>query len=539
MDYRYDLLDKLKALSDEGKLDLAQYDGQTAKDLGTSEFEKIHYSVSSSLQMPAAAYKLELAGRDLGDKGTRLFENSLMLAVEYINGRIRFVDGDADGVADGKSAGTVTEHGALAAAPKIDEDSLKAIIDRLDTFETATRRMEGRLASVQKTLSDEVRKSSGAAASVADDGTSGELRIAIDMHDGETVLHDVAIILEKVTALQGTLEECAKGISANAEGSASCLSEIRSCSDSIDNLLNVLYFDDTDSVGDMDYDTIADDGDDTDMTSAMSDADDDGNDDAAGDADASSQADDTDDGTSASTEPNRSDTADNGDSAEDAPESIDNADDTDGKPAADGDGSDELYAEPIMLPDNMHDNADGIADFGTGHIDSIDDIARKFAAQVSENLGIQPSGNDDADDAMDDYDSDYADLFGEAAEDLSDGGDDGVDASSSQAQDGEADTDTQSDMGEMDMSDFMSDVTFDSEDEAGTDTPKTLTREHGAGDSDFGLDDDFPDMSDVFDDIAGDAGDNDAGTDAHVGSNDDSITVPARKRHDSKAKWKA
>ena len=116
MDYRYDLLDKLKALSDEGKLDFAQYDGQTAKDLGTSEFEKIHYSVSSSLQMPAAAYKLELAGRDLGDKGTRLFENSLMLAVEYINGRIRFVDGDADGVADGKSAGTVTEHGALAAA---------------------------------------------------------------------------------------------------------------------------------------------------------------------------------------------------------------------------------------------------------------------------------------------------------------------------------------------------------------------------------------------------------------------------------------
>lgn len=539
MDYRYDLLDKLKALSDEGKLDLAQYDGQTAKDLGTSEFEKIHYSVSSSLQMPAAAYKLELAGRDLGDKGTRLFENSLMLAVEYINGRIRFVDGDADGVADGKSAGTVTEHGALAAAPKIDEDSLKAIIDRLDTFETASRRMEGRLASVQKTLSDEVRKSSGAAASVADDGTSGELRIAIDMHDGETVLHDVAIILEKVTALQGMLEECAKGISANAEGSASCLSEIRSCSDSIDNLLNVLYFDDTDSVGDMDYDTIANDGDDTDMTSAMSDADDDGNDDAAGDADASSQADDTDDGTSASTAPNRSDTADNGDSAEDAPESIDNADDTDGKPAADGDGSDVLSAEPIMLPDNMHDNADGIADFGTGHIDSIDDIARKFAAQVSENLGIQPSGNDDADDAMDDYDSDYADLFGEAAEDLSDGGDDVVDASSSQAQDGEADTDAQSDMGEMDMSDFMSDVTFDSEDEAGTDTPKTLTREHGAGDSDFGLDDDFPDMSDVFDDIAGDAGDNDAGTDAHVGSNDDSITVPARKRHDSKAKWKA
>lgn len=539
MDYRYDLLDKIKALSDEGKLDLAQYDGQTAKDLGTSEFEKIHYSVSSSLQMPAAAYKLELAGRDLGDKGTRLFENSLMLAVEYINGRLRFIDGDADGVADGKNAGTVTEHGALAAAPKIDDDSLKAIIDRLDTFETVSRRMEGRLASVQKTLSDEVRKSSGAAASVADDGTSGELRIAIDMHDGETVLHDVAIILEKVTALQGTLEECAKGISANAEGSASCLSEIRSCSDSIDNLLNVFYFDDTDSVGDMDYDTIADDGDDTDMTSAMSDADDDGNDDAAGDADASSQADDTDDGTSASTEPNRSDTADNEDSAEDAPESIDNADDTDGKPAANGDGSDELYAEPIMLPDNMHDNADGIADFGTGHIDSIDDIARKFAAQVNENLGIQPSGNDDADDAMDDYDSDYADLFGEAAEDLSDGGDDVVDASSSQAQDGEADTDAQSDMGEMDMSDFMSDVTFDSEDEAGTDTPKTLTREHGAGDSDFGLDDDFPDMSDVFDDIAGDAGDNDAGTDAHVGSNDDSITVPARKRHDSKAKWKA
>ena len=544
MDYRYDLLDKIKALSDEGKLDLAQYDGQTAKDLGTSEFEKIHYSVSSSLQMPAAAYKLELAGRDLGDKGTRLFENSLMLAVEYINGRLRFVDGDANGAADGKSASTVTEHGTLAAAPKIDEDSLKAIIDRLDTFETASRRMEGRLASVQKTLHDEVRKSSGAAANVADDGTSGELRIAIDMHDGETVLHDVAIILEKVTALQGTLEECAKGISANAEGSASCLSEIRSCSDSIDNLLNVLYFDDTDSVGDVDYDTIADDGDDTDMTSAMSDADDDGNDDAAGDADASSQADDTDDGTSASTEPNRSDTADNGDSAEDAPESIDNADDTDGKPAA-GDGSDVLTAEPVMLSDDTHDDADGIADFGAGHIDSMDDIARKFAAQVSENLGIQPSDNNDTDDAVDDYDSDYADLFGETAEDLFDGGDDVMDASSSQAQDDEADTDAQSDMGEMDMSDFMSDVTFDSEDEAGTDTPKTLTREHCAGnddgdaDSDFGLDDDFPDMSDVFDDIAGDAGDNDAGTDAHVGSNDDSITVPARKRHDSKAKWKA
>lgn len=541
MDYRYDLLDKLKALSDEGKLNLAQYDGQTAKDLGTSEFEKIHYSVSSSLQMPAAAYKLELAGRDLGDKGTRLFENSLMLAVEYINGRIRFVNGDADGVADGKSAGTVTEHGALAAATKIDEDSLKAIIDRLDTFETASRRMEGRLASVQKTLSDEVRKSSGAAASVADDGTSGELRIAIDMHDGETVLHDVAIILEKVTALQATLEECAKGISTNAEGSASCLSEIRSCSDSIDNLLNVLYFDDTDSVGDVDYDTIADDDDGTDMTSAMSETDDDGNDDndTAGDVSASSQADDADDGTPSSAEPNRSDAVDDGDSATNAPEGIDNADDTDGKPTAGDEGSDVLSAEPIMLPNNMHDNADGIADFGTGHIDSIDDIARKFAAQVSENLGIQPSGNDDADDAMDDYDSDYADLFGEAAEDLSDGGDDVVDASSSQAQDGEADTDAQSDMGEMDMSDFMSDVTFDSEDEAGTDTPKTLTREHGAGDSDFGLDDDFPDMSDVFDDIAGDAGDNDAGTDAHVGSNDDSITVPARKRHDSKAKWKA
>ena len=547
MDYRYDLLDKLKALSDEGKLDLAQYDGQTAKDLGTSEFEKIHYSVSSSLQMPAAAYKLELAGRDLGDKGTRLFENSLMLAVEYVNGRLRFVDGDADGVADGKDAGTVTEHGTLAAAPKIDEDDLKAIIDRLDTFETASRRMEGRLASVQKTLNDEVRKSSGAAASVADDGTSGELRIAIDMHDGETVLHDVAIILEKVTALQATLEECAKGISTNAEGSASCLSEIRSCSDSIDNLLNVLYFDDTDSVGDVDYDTITDDGDDTDMTSAMSETDDDGNDDndAAGDVSASSQADDADDGTPSSAEPNRSDAVDDGDSATNAPEGIDNADDTDGKPTAGDEWSDVLSAEPIMLSDNTHDDADGIADFGTGHIDSIDDIARKFAAQVNENLGIQPSGNDDADDTMDDYDSDYADLFGEAAEDLLDGGDDVVDASSSQAQDGEADTDAQSDMGEMDMSDFMSDVTFDSEDEAGTDTPKTLTREHGAdndngdADSDFELDDDFPDMSDVFDDIAGDAGDNDAGTDAHVGSNDDSITVPARKRHDSKAKWNA
>lgn len=546
MDYRYDLLDKLKALSDEGKLDLAQYDGQTAKDLGTSEFEKIHYSVSSSLQMPAAAYKLELAGRDLGDKGTRLFENSLMLAVEYINGRLRFVDGDADGATDGKNAGTVTEHGIIA-APKIDDDALKAIIDRLDTFETASRRMEGRLASVQKTLNDEVRKSSGAAASVADDGTSGELRIAIDMHDGETVLHDVAIILEKVTALQATLEECAKGISTNAEGSASCLSEIRSCSDSIDNLLNVLYFDDTDSVGDVDYDTITDDGDDTDMTSAMSETDDDGNDDndAAGDVSASSQADDADDGTPSSAEPNRSDAVDDGDSATNAPEGIDNADDTDGKPTAGDEGSDVLSAEPIMLSDNTHDDADGIADFGTGHIDSIDDIARKFAAQVNENLGIQPSGNDDADDTMDDYDSDYADLFGEAAEDLLDGGDDVVDASSSQAQDGEADTDAQSDMGEMDMSDFMSDVTFDSEDEAGTDTPKTLTREHGAdndngdADSDFELDDDFPDMSDVFDDIAGDAGDNDADTGAHVGSNDDSITVPARRRHDSKAKWNA
>lgn len=555
VDYRFDLLDKLKALSDDGKLDLAQYDGQTAKDLGTDGFEKIHYSVSSSLQMPAAAYKLELAGRDLGDKGTRLFENSLMLAVEYINGRIRFVEGDTDGDAGG-STDAVTKRG-VSAAPANDEDALKAVLARLDAFETTTRRMDGRLASVQKTLSDEVRKSSEAAASVADDGTSGELRIAIDMHDGETVLHDVAIILEKVTALQGMLEECAKGISANAEGSASCLNEIRSCSDSIDNLLNVLYLDDADGAGDVDYDMH---GDDAGMTSVAAEAAGDGNDDAAPDADsddAASHADDTDDTTpSVHADADRPDATDDDEAAADEADGIDDADDAGGEPT-DSDGSDELYAVPVMLPDDTQNDADDGISFGDGHIDSMDDIARKFAAQVSESLGIQPSGDADATDddaagdAVDDYGSDYVDLFGDATEDLPDDSDGAVDASGSKTQEDEADAEAQNAMDEMDMSDFMSDVTFDDGDETGTGTPETMAREQDADDADgdadggFGLDDGFPDMSDVFDDIDGSAFvDDDADADATTASStadgdDEGITVPARRRRGSKARWNA
>lgn len=562
VNYRFDLLDKLKALSDNGKLDLAQYDGQTARDLGTDDFEKIHYSVSSSLQMPAAAYKLELAGRDLGDKGTHLFENSLMLAVEYINGRLRFVEGDTDGDAGG-SGDAVTKRG-ISASPANDEDALKAVLARLDAFETTTRRMDGRLASVQKTLSDEVRKSSEAAASIADDGTTGELRIAIDMHDGETVLHDVAIILEKVTALQGTLEECAKGISANAEGSASCLNEIRSCSSSIDNLLNVLYFDDADGAGDADYDMSADDGDDGDdvgMTSVAAEAEGDSNDDAVPDAGgndgSSSHADDADDSTpSVHADADRPDTTGDDEVAADEADGIDDTDDAGSKPT-DSDGSDELYAVPVMLPDDTQDNADDGISFGDGRIDSMDDIARKFAAQVSESLGIQPSDDadatddDDASDAVDDYGSDYVDLFGDATEDLPDDSDDAVDASGSKTQEDEADAEAKNAMDEMDMSDFMSDVTFDDDDETGTGAPETMAREQDTDDADgdadggFGIDDDFPDMSDVFDDIDGSAFvDDDADVDATTASStadgdDEGITVPARRRHGSKARWNA
>lgn len=585
MDYRFDLLDKLKALSDEGKLDLAQYDGQTARDLGTSDFEKIHCSVSSSLQMPAAAYKLELAGRDLGDKGTRLFENSLMLAVEYINGRLRFVDGNVDGDASG-SADAVTKRSATA-AKAIDEDAMKAVLDRLDSFETTTRRMDGRLASVQKTLSDEVRKSDEAAARVADDGTSGELRIAIDMHDGETVLHDVAVILEKVTALQGTLEECAKGIAANAEGSSSCLSEIRSCSDSIDNLLNVLYIDDNDgSSGDL-YDGL---GDDDGITSEDDEADDvpvasgtegdtastvvatdavaSDKDEAIGNdtmlADDAKPSDDDDDAKpSDDTDDDKPSDDDDGDMAMwDAPVEDDAADDGDGDDAAsgdaDGDGESELHAVPLMRSDDMRDDAGDVLDVGVGHLDSIDDIARKFAEQVSESLGVKPASPDamgtagvvqashDATVSFDDGDdSGYIDLFGDGIDGIPE--DDAVDAmaeNASATQSGKPamwhDADASDVIGEMDMSDFMNDVEFD---DAGS---SVIPTGDGAGSDDaasIGIDDDMPDMSGMFDDPSGDtfADDSASGVaaDADDGEAGSGITVPARKRRKSKARWNA
>lgn len=600
MDYRFDLLDKLKALSDEGKLDLAQYDGQTARDLGTSDFEKIHYSVSSSLQMPAAAYKLELAGRDLGDKGTRLFENSLMLAVEYINGRLRFVDGNVDGDASG-SEDAVTKR-STTTAKAIDEDAMKAVLARLDAFETTTRRMDGRLASVQKTLSDEVRKSDEAAAHVADDGTSGELRIAIDMHDGETVLHDVAVILEKVTALQGTLEECAKGIAANAEGSSSCLSEIRSCSASIDNLLNVLYIDDNDgSSGDL-YDGL---GDDDDITSEDDEADDvpvasgtegdaastvvatdavaSDKDEAIGNdtmlADDAKPSDDDDDAKpSDDTDDAKPSGDDDGDMAMwDAPVEDDAADDGDGDDAAsgdaDGDGESELHAVPLMRSDDMRDDAGDVLDVGVGHLDSIDDIARKFAEQVSENLGVSPvrpyaagmasavaQTPHDAVDAFDDGDDNgYIDLFGDGFDGLPD--DNAVDGAagvvstaSSRESMARHDEDASDVIGEMDMSDFMSDVAFDGDAGPGASGVSLNDGDDSDGDDSLGLDGDLPDMSDVFDDLtsggtsadgADDGGvavvadDDNAGNITATVDAGDRITVPARKRRGSKARWNA
>ena len=82
-DYRFDMLDKIKALVDEGKLDLAGYDGKLCRDL--DGYDQIHYSVATSLGTPAAAYAVARAGKDFGDRGTRLIENSLMLAVEYVS----------------------------------------------------------------------------------------------------------------------------------------------------------------------------------------------------------------------------------------------------------------------------------------------------------------------------------------------------------------------------------------------------------------------------------------------------------------------
>ena len=589
-DYRFDMLDKIKALVDEGKLDLARYDGKLCRDL--DGYDQIHYSVATSLGTPAAAYAVARAGKDFGDRGTRLIENSLMLAVEYVSGRLRFVEpvDDGNGVAGSGDAGKAKDKlQGDAGTAEIDGEGLKSLIERFDAFETASRRMEGRLASVQKTLSDEVKRSEAAAARATGDETGGELRIAIDMHDGETVLHDVAVILEKVTALQGTLEECARGIAANAEGSSSCLSEIRSCSDSIDNLLNVLYIDDTDGTAGGVYDGHGNDGDiamsdnesaDADDTPAISGMEDDGTstvvttdavvsgkDDVVGnDVQHTDDAKPSDDGD------------DDGEMAiESVPVEDDAASDGEGDDAtsgdANGDGENELHAVPLVRSDDMCDDADGVPDVGVGHLDSIDDIARKFAEQVSENLGVSPvrpyaagmasavtqTPHDAVDDFDDGDDNGYIDLFGDGFDGLSD--DNAVDGAagvvsttSSRESMARHDEDASDVIGEMDMSDFMSDVAFDGDAGPGASGVSLNDGDASDGDDSLGLDDDLPDMSDVFDDLTSGGTSADGADDGSVAvvADDDNagnitaavdtggrITVPARKRRGSKARWNA
>lgn len=593
MDYNFDLLDRVKALSDAGKLDLAQYEGKTVADLELPDYKNIHYSVTSSKRMPADAYELTCVGRDLGDKGTRLFENSLMLAVAYVNGRLRVVDdGDEADNAAGRAGGTQVADGTDSQGMS---DRLQEIVGRLDTFETVTRRLDGKVSNIQQTLNSEVKRAGRAPSSGdGDDGQDGTpVRIAIDMHDDDTVVHDVATILEKVSALQGMLEKCADGISENASGTASCIRGIRSCSDSIDSLLDMLV---ADADAGADAEVIDEDiDDDPDGSSGLGDATDDPNADANDDAmpttapqgdDAAGMHDDADDGAGApdvtdagaADVPDDDDIAallnsDDGDDDDDALAGLLAADDEDVTPSDDdampmdgheaddakatpdvdgGEVDEELYAMPIDAASDAQSSsvtAPGASGFGIidGHLDSMDDIANRFDAQVRESLGFKPGvpsydasvGADAAavgDDVMQVFDNDddgYVDLFGDGAAD--------DDARQVAASDGASVLDDA--IGDMDMSDFMSDMAGDDEPADG----EAVGRDDGAG---SGLDA-FPDVSGMFDD-ADDAygfdadndgtGDADADADADVvdvGDGDDGIVVPVRRRRGSRAKWNA
>lgn len=74
------------------------------------------------------------------------------------------------------------------------------------------------------------------------DGKSKQdpMRIAIDLHDGEQVTRDLGVVLAKVDAIQQRLVDIANGVSATADGSTSCLKEMRVCTDTMQALVDLL-----------------------------------------------------------------------------------------------------------------------------------------------------------------------------------------------------------------------------------------------------------------------------------------------------------
>lgn len=491
MDYRFDMLDKLRKMHEDGRLDVYQYGKDTqAGDVDGYEKRRVNYAVTQAT--PASVLAILNAAAELGDKGTRIAENSLVLGAAYVQGRLRVVDDDGDAVPAGANGTGGADGGSASGA------DVSKVLARLDAFETATRRMEGKISTIQQSLSG---KGGGKGHDAPD-----ALRIAIEMHDGEAVTHDVATILEKVTALQGALEECERGIAANAKGTTACLSEIRECSSSIDNLLDVLYADDES----LDAPAEDDAGDDSPIA-------------PTGPA---SVGHDTEDGALSgiaslvtADAPRRRDASAGRRDAAHAGDATWHVGST--SAASDADGA-------------IGDGNGAVAGISDRHIDSIDDIERRFAAHVSRSLGIDGASHAEASDnggdtkpsdsgaghaAGDDADDDgYIDLF-------DDTGDDGERADDGgERTDGTVPGDDDGGLGKdidfadsMSLDDFMSasdDGTSDnaSADGRATDGDEPSADSGSAGDGDEADADGVGDASDGADDA--DGADNGAGGDA-------------------------